>query len=50
MGKPVVVLLIATMGRTVPWICWQEWYNVRDWLLSQSKDDVSRGIARVSCY
>jgi hypothetical protein len=36
------------MGRTVPWVCWEEWYCVRDWLLSQSREETARGIRRVS--
>lgn len=40
---------VCKMGRTVPWICWQEWYCVRDWLLSQSRGDIARGIRRV-CF
>jgi hypothetical protein len=35
------------MGRTVPWICWQEWFLVRDWLLSSARADIQRGIQRV---
>lgn len=35
------------MGKTVPWICWEEWITVRNWLLSQSREQIARGIRQV---
>jgi hypothetical protein len=34
-------------GRTVPWCSWEEWQLVRNWLLSQSHNNIRRGIFRV---
>lgn len=37
-----------SLGRAVPWASWAEWRQVGLWLLSETPEEVQRGLDRVS--
>jgi hypothetical protein len=36
-----------SLGRCVPWYGWDEWAQVRDWLLSNNINEARKGLDRV---
>eukprot|EP00899_Mesostigma_viride_P001795 jgi/Mesvir1/11616/Mv00022-RA.1 len=43
-------LQARSVPRAVPWICWEEWRQVRDQLFSSSSIELARGLKRVNAW
>ena len=39
-----------SLGRSVPWTCWEEWHQVGDWLQSKEASAVQKGLDRVATW
>ena len=39
-----------SLGRAVPWTCWEEWQQVGEWLMSAEPLCIEKGLDRVAAW